>query len=58
MNVKELKDIIAGIPDNTKIIISNPQWKRCDIIGHQFCENSIADDEMPVLFIDIKNPKR
>ena len=55
MVAKELKEILIGVPDNAKIVLSNPQWKRSEIVGYQFVENSIADNNAPVLFIDAKN---
>lgn len=55
MNAKELKDILNNVPDEAVIVISNPQWKRTEIIGHQFVEKSIADNDAPALFLDVKN---
>lgn len=56
MLVKDLKAILADLPDDAKIVLSNPQWKRSEIIGHQFVQHSLADD-CPVLYLDAKNFK-
>lgn len=57
MLVKELRDIISELPDNAKIVISFPNWKRSEIVGHQFVEQSLADNNEPVLFLDIKHAR-
>ena len=55
--VKDLKDVLSNIPDNVKLVLSNPQWKRSEFLGWQFVEHSLADDNEPVLFLDTKNFK-
>ena len=55
--VKDLKEVLANIPDNVKIVLSNPQWKRSELLGWQFVEQSLADNNEPVLFLDTKNFK-
>ena len=45
MNAKELKEILANVPDNAKIVLSNPQWKRSELVGWQFVEQSLADNK-------------
>jgi hypothetical protein len=55
--VKDLKTILEHLPDNAKIVLSNPQWKRSELLGWQFIEHSLADNNEPVLFLDTKNFK-
>jgi hypothetical protein len=55
--VKDLKEVLANVPDNVKIVLSNPQWKRSEFLGWQFVEKSLADNNEPVLFLDTKNFK-
>ncbi len=55
--IKDLKDVLANLPDNAKIVLSNPQWKRSELLGWQFVECSLADNNEPVLFLDAKNFK-
>lgn len=55
--VKDLKDILANLPDNAKIVLSDPHWKRSELMGWQFVEHSLADNNEAVLFLDTKNFK-
>ena len=55
--VKDLKEVLANVPDNVKIVLSNPQWKRSELLVWQFFEKSLADNNEPVLFLDTKNCK-
>lgn len=51
MNAKELKDILANVPDDTMVVVSNPRIELTDIIGHQYTHTENT------LYLDIKNFK-
>lgn len=53
MKAKELKEILKNVPDEALIILSDTEWVRGKIVGHQFVEKSIADNDAPALFLDI-----
>ncbi len=53
--VKDLKAVLSNVPDNAKVVISTPQWKRSGLLGWQFVERSLTDKNEPVLFLDTKN---
>lgn len=60
MNAKELKEILANVPDDTMVLVSNPQWKTTEILHHQYCppEGNWKEKGKGVLYLDIKNFKR
>ena len=58
MIARELKEILAGVKDDAIVIISNPQWKTTEIVGHQVVENNPIYEGRDTLYIDIKNFKR
>ena len=60
MTAKELKDILADIPDGAVVVVSNPKWQTTDIIGSQYVgkDRSWRETENGTLYLDIKNFKR
>ena len=60
MTAKELKDILANVPEDALVVVSNPKWQTTDIIGSQFVskDRSWRDTENGTLYLDIKNFKR
>lgn len=58
MKAKELKEILANVSDDAIVIVSNPQWRTTDIVGHQVVKKSTLYDGADVLYIDVKNFKR
>ena len=56
MKAKELKEILKNVPDEALIILSDTEWERSEIVGHQFVEKSLADNNTPALFLDIDKP--
>ena len=58
MKVKELKEILANVPDDALVLICNPQWKTSEIEGHQLVKESPIYEKQDVLYLDIKNFKR
>lgn len=38
MNVKELREILADLPDEALVVVSNPKWKTTNIVGYQFVD--------------------
>ena len=56
--VRELKELLAGMPDDALVLMCNPQWKVTQIEGHQLVHNSVIYEGRNVLYLDIKNFKR
>lgn len=58
MNVKELREILADLPDEALVVVSNPKLKTTNIVGHQFVGKDRSwRDENGTLYLDIKNFK-
>ena len=58
MNVKELREILADLPDEALVVVSNPKWKTTNIVGYQFVDKDRSwRDENGTLYLDLKNFK-
>ena len=59
MTAKELKEVLANVPDDAVVVVSNPRWQSTEIIGSQFVGKDHSwRSECGTLYLDIKNFKR
>lgn len=54
MKVKELKKVLAKMPDDALIIVCDPMWKTSEVEGHQLVTESPIYNNQDVLYLDIR----